>query len=132
MTRKADDIRQMLERLARKDRFSGNEMYLGIQPFFESYVAGVPAIKDRLSESNYKYVMTSLARNVYLIELVNNDISSTKMEVRWAVKPSSGKKQERFDDSDPRFASYLENPTLANAVKTSSGCKLIPFIFITS
>jgi len=70
--------------------------------------ATVADLSKALRKPDYKYVMTAVLRTVFLIELVNDDISSTKMEVRWIEKESKGKKQEAFDQSDPRFCTFEE------------------------
>jgi len=103
------EMKSVFEELTRKERFSGKEMFERTSRILNSERSTssllVP-IKDRLGTSNYQYVITGLLRNVFLIELVNDEISSTKMEVRWALKESKGKKQEKFDESDPRFCTY--------------------------
>lgn len=84
-------------------------MFEQVHSFLEKYQSSseiLSSTKEKLGQSTYRYVITSLVRNIFLIELVNDDISSTKMEVRWAIKISKGKKQERFDDSDPRFSTF--------------------------
>jgi len=65
-------------------------------------------IETKLKKELFKYVVNSLLRNVFFLELVNDDISSTKMETRWKTKESRGKKQEAFDNSDPRFSTFDE------------------------
>lgn len=104
-----EDIRSMLQELTNKERFSGREMYQRIHGVLTSYSpasAMLTSIREKLGESTYQYTVTGLVRNVFLIELVNDEISSTKMEVRWAKKESRGKKQEKFDNSDPRFCPF--------------------------
>ena len=104
-----NEIKTILEESVNRKTFSGTEMYNKINAILtknDSTSEFLSSMRGNLSESSYKYVVTALLRNVFLIELVNNDISSTKMEVRWTLKESRGKKQEVFNDSDPRFCSF--------------------------
>ena len=77
-------------------------------PLLEKEIDDLDSLKKKLSSSKYNYIINSLIRAAFLIELVNDDISSTKMGTRWRIKPAAGKKQEAFDQSDPRFASFGE------------------------
>ncbi len=61
---------------------------------------------DLANERVYKYLISSLIRNVFLIELVKDEVDSTKMAVRWIKKEAGGKKEEPFDESDPRYCSF--------------------------
>jgi hypothetical protein len=102
-------IASILEELTKKGRFSGKEMFektVGILGEHKPTAEIILRIRERLGESTYRYTVTGLLRNVFLIELVNDEISSTKMEVRWTTKASEGKKQEKFDSSDPRFCTF--------------------------
>ena len=82
-------------------------MYERTQPILLAHEPTLmTSVRQKLGESNYRYVLNGLLRNVFLIELVNDNISSTKMEVRWTVKESGGKKQEKFDQSDARFSTF--------------------------
>lgn len=102
-----NEIKSISEELTKKKRFSGREMYERVNRILVAHEpTKLASIQEKLGESNYKYVITGLLRNVFLIELVNDNISSTKMEVRWVLKESRGKKQEKFDQSDPRFCSF--------------------------
>ena len=104
-----NEVKSIIEGLTGKERFNGREMYertSGILASDESTSEKLASIREKLGISNFKYVITGLLRNVFLIELVDDDISTTKMEVRWVRKESSGKKQEKFDESDPRFCSF--------------------------
>lgn len=102
-------IQKILEKNVKKDRFSGAETYSEIKPILEKkYNQHISKISTKLDPSTIDQVLVSLIRNVFLIELVNDEISSTKMEVRWIEKKSSGKKQEKFDKADPRFCSFDE------------------------
>jgi hypothetical protein len=104
-----DRVKLILEELVGKKRFSGREMYSKISEILKSQESTsqlLKSIQEKIGEQNYEYVITGLLRNVFLIELVNDDISSTKMEVRWVLKESRGKKQESFDQSDPRFCTF--------------------------
>jgi hypothetical protein len=106
-----EEIKSILEKLTKKERFSGREMYESTNRTLTNYESTsemLTSIRRGLGESNYRYVVTGLVRNVFLIELVNDNISSTKMEVRWVQKESRGKKQEKFDQSDPRFCTFEE------------------------
>jgi len=104
-----NEIKSILEELATKERFSGREAFERINRILTGHapISGLlTSIREKLGESAYEYVITGLLRNVFLIELVNDNISSTKMEVRWVLKESRGKKQEKFDQSDPRFCPF--------------------------
>lgn len=102
-----NEAKSILEELTRKKRFSGREMYERVNSILLNHEPTMLAsIQEKLTESDCRYVITGLLRNVFLIELVNDEISSTKMEVRWVLKESRGKKQERFDPSDPRFCAF--------------------------
>jgi hypothetical protein len=102
-------VKTILEDLINQERFNGNTMYSKLESIVENnFSSQISIIKSKLDENDYSYVITSLLRNVFLIELVNDEISSTKMEVRWIEKESNGKKQEKFDNSDPRFCSFDE------------------------
>ena len=101
-------IKSILEHLCQQNNFSGNKMFQQIDPILISEFPSTTTKLKQILQQNYQYVITSLLRNVFLIELVNNDISSTKMEVRWVQKKSEGKKQESFNKSDPRFCPFSE------------------------
>jgi len=107
MTETLDPIKSILEELCDEKNFSGHKMFQKIDPIITANFSElVKTLKQQLDTRNYSYLIASLLRNVFLIELVNNDISSTKMEVRWTVKKSEGKKQESFDNNDPRFCTF--------------------------
>jgi hypothetical protein len=102
-----NEIKSILEDLTGRKRFSGRAMYERANPILLTHKPRlVASMREKLGESNYRYIINGLLRNVFLIELVNDDISSTKMEVRWTLKESRGKKQENFDQSDPRFCEF--------------------------
>ena len=101
-----DSILEGIENVIRLDRFSGRILKEKIMPELESLNPELSVIKNRIDTRQYDHIVISLIRNVFLIELVNDEISSTKMETRWGEKPSVGKKQEEFNSSDPRFASF--------------------------
>lgn len=104
-----EEIKPILEKLTREERFSGREMYQRTHGVLANHAPAsriLTHIREELGESDYRYVVTGLIRSVFLIELVNDDISSTKMEARWVLKESKGKKQEKFDNSDPRFCTF--------------------------
>ena len=50
-----------------------------------------------LGEKKSKYLFQSTLRAAFLIELVKEDVSSTKMAARWS---------SRFEQDDPRYASF--------------------------
>lgn len=109
MVETLDDIQKILENLCEEEHFSGRKMLAIIEPILSSNLSKEISILRKILEGrNYYYVLASLLRNVFLIELVNNDISSTKMEVRWSTKKAAGKKQESFNKNDPRFCSFNE------------------------
>jgi len=102
-----DEIKPLLEEQAGQARFNGNSTLRRILPLLTKHKAALlVSIEGKLGASLYRCVMMSLLRNAFLVELVNDDISSTKMENRWIEKESGGKKQEVFNDSDPRFSSF--------------------------
>lgn len=104
-----EQMKSTLEELTNKERFSGREMFEKTHGFLTAHQSSAETlspVREKLGEFTYRYTVTGLIRNIFLIELVNDDISSTKMEVRWAIKASRGKKQEKFDSSDPRFCSF--------------------------
>ena len=104
-----EQVKIALEELTNKDRFNGKDMFEKTHSILEGHKPTskmLLLIREKLGDDTYRYVVTGLLRNVFLIELVNDEISSTKMEVRWVTKPSRGKKQEKFDNSDPRFCSF--------------------------
>jgi hypothetical protein len=101
------NIQSIIENIVSQDRFNLTPIKKQI-PLFEEIFIDLQFLKKEFSEKIYEYVICSLIRNVFLIELVNDDINSTKMETRWNTKPSTGKKQEVFDTTDPRFASFNE------------------------
>jgi len=105
-----DEIRSVLEKLCEQDRFSGKKMFNDLNILLNKGSTSklLNKIKNILGDSCYEYILTSLIRNIFLIELVNDDISSTKMEVRWVIKESKGKKQEKYDNTDPRFCSFQD------------------------
>ncbi len=102
------EAKSILEAHAHERRFSGRKTFDTLHPILERDFPVLASIRGRLGVSTYRYVLTGLLRNVFFIELVNDEISSTKMETRWTVKEAAGKKQERFDESDPRFCSFDE------------------------
>lgn len=104
-------LRSILEESVKQDRFSGGQMYEKANAILEKQEmvsASISRLTKKLRRADYTYLMTALLRNVFFIELVNDEISSTKMEVRWVQKESRGKKQEKFDQSDPRFCTFEE------------------------
>lgn len=102
-----EEMKPILEELVQGIRFSGNTTYERIHPILMDHKRSeLNFIRDAFGVSNYKYVIKSLLRNVFLIELVNDDISSTKMETRWVIKEPKGKKQEEINESDPRFCLF--------------------------
>lgn len=111
----SEKLKTILEQSATNDRFNGKQLYRAANPIItslEDCASIVSNINAKLGKSDYGYMITSLLRSVFFIELVNDEISSTKMEVRWIEKESRGKKQERFDESDPRFANFPECETI--------------------
>lgn len=52
----------------------------------------------------FKYLVSALIRNIFLIEIVNPTITSTKFDVRWS---------QRLND-DPRYCSFEECLTIFN------------------
>ena len=107
--RNSKKIKTVLKALVKEKRFNGNTMYNKIHPILQKeFPQQLPTILSKLDRRDYAYVITALIRNVFLIEIVNDEISSTKMEVRWTKKKSASKKQEKFDNSDPRFCSFDE------------------------
>lgn len=103
------EIKDILEKIVSRKRFNGKLMYDKIESILrnDTEVSKVlRSIKYKLGSQLYEYVMKALLRNVFLIELVNDDISSTKVTTRWVKKKARGKKQEPFDESDPRFCSF--------------------------
>jgi hypothetical protein len=142
-----EQIKSILQELTGKERFSGREMYQRTHGVLASYSPTstmLTSIREELGESNYQYVVTGLVRSVFLIELVNDEISSTKMEVRWVLKESRGKKQEKFDNSDPRFCPFedcaeiwskmvnelcssIKNADVVNLLKLYQNYSLLPY-----
>jgi hypothetical protein len=142
-----EEIRPILEKLTREERFSGREMYQRMNSALANHEPSskiLTPIREELGESSYQYVVTGLIRSVFLIELVNDNISSTKMEVRWVLKESKGKKQEKFDNSDPRFCTFegcveiwfkmiselrssIENADIVNLLKLYQEYNLLPY-----
>jgi len=100
------NIQSIIEVIVNQERFRGSSLKEQIIPLYEKEFQDLKLLKNKLSVQKYEYIICSLLRNIFLIELVNDEISSTKMETRWGIKPSTGKKQEIFDTSDPRFASF--------------------------
>ena len=106
-----EKLKSILEESVKQERFSGGQMYEKANAILEKQEmisATISRLRKKLGRADYKYLMTALLRNVFFIELVNDDISSTRMEVRWIQKESKGKKQEKFDQSDPRFCTFEE------------------------
>jgi len=101
------NIQRVIESIVSQDRFNGTAIKTQIIPLFEK-VKYIQSLKEKLTEKQFEFIICAIVRNIFLIELVNDQISSTKMEVRWIVKPSEGKKQEVFDQTDPRFATFDE------------------------
>jgi hypothetical protein len=104
-------LKYVLEESVKQERFSGRKMFQEADDILkkqETMAATITDLSKKLKRADYEYIITALLRTVFLIELVNDDISSTKMEVRWIKKESKGKKQEVFDQSDPRFSTFEE------------------------
>lgn len=103
-----NDMKSNLEKLCVK-KFSKKNLFTKINPIIEkNFPNDILLLKNSLGASNYSYVVSSLVRHIFLIELTNNDVSSTKINVRWSIKESKGKKQESFNSSDPRYADFTE------------------------
>jgi len=107
-----DELKHDLEALTGGTRFSGSRMFNILSEFLGEYddtPNSYDEIRDKLHDDRlFNYILKGLFRNIFFIELVNDEISTTRMEVRWVQKPSSGKKQECFDSNDPRFCT-IEN-----------------------
>lgn len=106
-----ENFKLILEKSVSSTRFNGNILLNDILNSFNknSFLSNeLGIIAKNLGEDVYKYTISGLLRNSFLIELVNDDISTTIMEVRWVVKESGGKKHEEFKSSDPRYSSFDE------------------------
>jgi hypothetical protein len=82
-------------------RFSGPRLGSALLPILREAPALSAAYLtawDLLDEKTAKYTVLGLVRAVFLVELVNAEVTSTKFEVRWA---------ERLFD-DPRGCSFQE------------------------
>lgn len=106
-----EDLKLILEKSVSSKRFNGNTLLTDVLYYFNksSFLSKeLEVLSKNLDEKTYKYTISGLLRNSFLIELVNDDISTTIMEVRWVEKEAGGKKQEAFNSSDPRYSSFDE------------------------
>jgi hypothetical protein len=93
----------IFERAVAEERFNMNNL---IKNFINEINNNFPEISKILNEVNFKFkdaitfhlINKNLIRNVFLIELVNEKVTSTKFEVRWTQKLQE----------DPRFASFQD------------------------
>lgn len=102
-------LKLTMERLVNLKRFNGEKMYDECIIHLENILSissQLEPIKTKLDAKCFKYTIKGLLRNVFFIELVNNDVSTTHMETRWTKKDAGGKKQEAFNESDPRYCSF--------------------------
>ncbi len=81
-----EDLKAILEKSVSSERFRGNTLLLDVlnclnNNSFLSKETGL--LSKNFTEETYKYTMSGLLRNSFLIELVNDDVSTTIMEVRW-------------------------------------------------
>lgn len=106
-----DEFKFILEQSVKAQRFSGNTLLDETLQLFRNrnYLETQNSIlTDVFDEKGFKYVMKSILRNSFLIEIVEDKIATTLMKTRWEKFPSAGKKQEAFNSSDPRFSSFDE------------------------
>jgi len=104
-----DKIQKILEKSVTSNRFSGNDLTSSVINYFNDnnlLSNELLILSNNFSKKSFKYTLAGLIRNCFLIELVNDDISTTIMEVRWIEKESKGKKQEPFNNNDPRFSTF--------------------------
>jgi hypothetical protein len=104
-------IKEACESQTARDRFSGTLLYKevidGIQDESPRVRTSVKILLDRIdNEQLFKYVFTGVLRNVFLIELANKEVKSTKFTVRWTE--DQGPWAEWLGPKDPRFATYEE------------------------
>lgn len=107
-----DNLKLVFESETNRSRFSINSMYEKVLPLLNSLPEiseNQRILQERIEDRRFReYIIKSLLRNVFLIELVDDDISTTLMKVRWIIKNSGGKKQEAFNESDPRFCTFID------------------------
>ncbi len=106
----ADPLQALFEAQAQQDRFSVPNLSAALlaSPAGQHVAAHHAAIDATLGKALADYVIRSVLRATYLIELVKHPkIDTTKFEVRWAA---------RLPASDPRYATFDECSRIFEAV----------------
>lgn len=80
---------------------------------FEKYLAPIQKnecdiIKKKLSSKEYIAFKKSIIRNSFLIELVNDDVTSTKVETHWSTRLSGDVRYSSFDNCVAIFNMLLK------------------------
>ena len=95
-----------LESMTNASRFSINDCIGLREALGEEARDQIDLLSDKIGDRYFKYFYDAIVRNAFLIELVNRDITSTKVQVRWTKEL----------EEDPRFASYPECCSIAEKI----------------
>lgn len=109
-------VMKVLASEAAKPRFKMGDVLLGATKALEQAgMAVVLAPLDRLKPSTRKHVFRALLRHCFFIEAVNDDITSTKMEVRWTPRLEGDPRRQAFDECWNIFVELLDGLRRASA-----------------
>ena len=103
------ELQLSLEKSVSGKSFAMRRLFDRIIPLLEEnneIKEGVVYLRSTLEKKIFQHTLQGLLRSSFFIELVNDDISTTLMKTRWVKIASKGKKQEDFDETDPRYSTF--------------------------
>lgn len=106
------ELRPLIERAVASPRFSGSRLELELLPALrvEPRLAGLlAAVEIALNVETAKTILMGLVRAVFLIELVNDMVTSTKFEIRWSPRLQADPRGCEFDECCAIFERLLSS-----------------------
>ncbi|WP_145355648.1 hypothetical protein [Staphylococcus epidermidis] len=89
-------MKTQFDEIIKAPRFNMNKALVALNNLPEKIRLDMNEVKTKLGAKLSNYVIRGLVRHVFFIELVKDDVSSTKFEVRWSQRL----------ENDPRYSTY--------------------------
>lgn len=118
LQRPSDEVKTLLEVEATKPRFRIADVVLGVSKALASDDAVLRPL-DRVSPGTRKHLIRSLLRHSFFIEPVNDDITSTKMDIRWSRRLEGDPRHQTFEGCWEIFGKLVRGVDETNAAGIS-------------